>query len=71
MGEMALTRNGDEEKDGLIATALVLTRQVGIAQFNGHAVMQSNRGLRKDELAALSVEERVEVLRGFLLREVA
>jgi len=49
MGEIARTcshKNGDEEV-GVIATALVLTRQVGVAQCNGHAEMQSNRDLRK------------------------
>jgi len=51
MGEMAQTcshKNGDEEEVGVIATALALTRQFGVAQLNGHAEMQSNRGLRKD-----------------------
>jgi len=46
--KLALTKNGDEEKGGVIATALVLTIQLGVAQFDGHAEMQSNRGLRKD-----------------------
>jgi len=46
--KLAPTRNGDEEKGGVIATALVLTMQVGVAQFDRHAEMQSNRGLRKN-----------------------
>ena len=53
--KLALTRNGDEEKGGVIATALVLTMQVVVAQFNGHAEMQRSRGLKKDGNAALSV----------------